>query len=182
MRTHFEVLGLVGQVFGLGSKPQVLKNCPVRTALFFEMLKFCGLPEKDINFWRSPEKLFGIPLNLENTCACVLDRKHSCPWPQKTLPLASRGFVFGLRFFFVSLACSLMFSTPPLTITIKFEQLTKLFEQKNKPSLQFWPIQVSILVHSIIGNNNKTHEIMKTMPPTCCFTFRLFRWMRANPI
>ena len=33
----------------LGSKPQVLKNWPVlglRTALFFDLLKFCGAPEK----------------------------------------------------------------------------------------------------------------------------------------
>ena len=33
----------------LASKPQVLENLPVlgsRTALFFEMLKFCGAPEE----------------------------------------------------------------------------------------------------------------------------------------
>ena len=33
----------------LASRPQVLENCPVlgsRTALFFELLKFCGAPEK----------------------------------------------------------------------------------------------------------------------------------------
>ena len=37
--------GLKGQVLGLGLEGQVLKNCPViglRTALFFEPLKFCG--------------------------------------------------------------------------------------------------------------------------------------------
>ena len=44
-RTHFEVPDLEGQVFGLGSKLQVLKNCP---ALFFQLLKFCSLPEKTI--------------------------------------------------------------------------------------------------------------------------------------
>ena len=52
-RTHFEVLNLEGQVFGLGleASPQVLENCPVlgsRTALFFEPLKFC---------WKTPETL-----------------------------------------------------------------------------------------------------------------------------
>ena len=39
-RTHFEVLGLEGQV---------LENWPVlgsRTAVFFELLKFCGALEK----------------------------------------------------------------------------------------------------------------------------------------
>ena len=53
-RTHFEVLGLglEGQVLGLGleaSRPQVLENWPVlgsRTALFFELLKFCEALEK----------------------------------------------------------------------------------------------------------------------------------------
>ena len=41
-RTHFEVLGL-------GLEGQVLENWPVlgsRTALFFELLKFCGALEK----------------------------------------------------------------------------------------------------------------------------------------
>ena len=61
----------------LASRPQVLENWPVlgsRTALFFELLKFCGVLEKfifwktffcgdhvknfceDFFFWRSPEK------------------------------------------------------------------------------------------------------------------------------
>ena len=60
----------------LASRPQVLKNWPVlgsRTALFFELLKFCGALEKvfgkrffcgdrlknfceDLFFWRSLEK------------------------------------------------------------------------------------------------------------------------------
>ena len=42
-RTHFEVLGLDA------SRPQVLKNWLVlgsRTALLFELLKFCGALEK----------------------------------------------------------------------------------------------------------------------------------------
>ena len=81
-----------------------------------------------------------MPVSL-TASILVLGLERVCLWP---------------RIFFVSLASSLISSTPTLTITLKFEQLTKLFEQKNKPSLQFWPIQVSILVHSIIGNNNKT--------------------------
>ena len=43
-RTDFEVLGLENQVLGLG-----LENWPVLgsiTALFFELLKFCGALEK----------------------------------------------------------------------------------------------------------------------------------------
>ena len=82
----------------LASRPQVLENWPVlgsRTALFFELLKFCGALEKffgkrffcgdrlknfcaDLFFWRSPEKFLRRPffLILESTCACVLG-----PWP-----------------------------------------------------------------------------------------------------
>ena len=40
---------LASKVKSLASKPQVFKNCPVlgsRTALFFELLKFCEAPEK----------------------------------------------------------------------------------------------------------------------------------------
>ena len=46
----------------LASRPQVLKNCPVlgsRTALFFELLKFCGALEKlcgKLFLWRWLEK------------------------------------------------------------------------------------------------------------------------------
>ena len=46
----------------LASRPQVLENWPVlgsRTALFFELLKFCGALEKflgNLFLWRSPEK------------------------------------------------------------------------------------------------------------------------------
>ena len=39
---------------------------------------------------------------LESTCACVLGLEHSCLWP---------------RIFFVSLASSLVSSTPPLLVT-----------------------------------------------------------------
>ena len=49
LKSHFEVLSLASKVKSL--KPQVRENCPalgLRTALYFELLKFC----------RSPEKLF----------------------------------------------------------------------------------------------------------------------------
>ena len=48
----------------LASRPQVLENRPVlglRTALFFELLKFCGALEKLFGkrfLWRSLEKVF----------------------------------------------------------------------------------------------------------------------------
>ena len=136
----------------LASKPQVLENCPVlgsRTALFFEPLKFC---------WKAPEtsqkicvhlflfssgrnrlkknflktffawkkifntfffeiawKIFLKTFFLENTCACVLGLKRVCPWP---------------RNLFVSLASSLVSSTPPLIFTprdCKFCELHRIF-------------------------------------------------------
>ena len=69
-------LALASKVKSLASSPQVLENWPVlgsRTALFFELLKFCGAVEKffgkrffcgdrlknfceDLFFLRSPEK------------------------------------------------------------------------------------------------------------------------------
>ena len=50
-RTHFEalVLALASKVKSLASRPQVLENQPVfrsRTAVFFELLKFCGALER----------------------------------------------------------------------------------------------------------------------------------------
>ena len=97
-RTYFEVLGLEGQV---------LENWPVlgsRTALFFELLKFCGALE---NFfgrlffveiaWKIFEKTFffgehlhlcpwslasSIPvLGLERVCPWPWPRIFLCPWP-----------------------------------------------------------------------------------------------------
>ena len=82
--------GVLEDVFGLKdtfwwpwprrSSPwlHVLKNCPVlgsRTAVFFELLKFCRVPEK--NFWKL---FFGEHLRL-------------CPW---SLALASSIPVLGL--------------------------------------------------------------------------------------
>ena len=55
-------LVLASKVKSLASRPQVLKNWPVlgsRTAVFFELLKFCGAVEKffrKLFLWRSLEK------------------------------------------------------------------------------------------------------------------------------
>ena len=120
-RTHFEVLGLglglEGQVLGLGlaSKPQVLENWPVlgsRTALFFELLKFCEALEKFFGkrffveiarkifvktffFWRSKKKflLFWRALAL---VSLVLGLEHSCPWPRECLSSERLSLVLAL--------------------------------------------------------------------------------------
>ena len=71
----------------LASKPQVLKNCPVldsKTAVFFELLKVCGAPEKFFGkrFSGDRLKIFSEDLCfLESTCTCVLG-----PWPREGLP------------------------------------------------------------------------------------------------
>ena len=94
----------------LASRPQILKNWPVlgsRTALCFELLKFCGALEKFFgkrffveiagkNFVKTFFFSFGDRLKnfcedlffiLESTCACVLGLgfEHSCPWPRECL-------------------------------------------------------------------------------------------------
>ena len=96
----------------LASRPQVLENWPVlgsRTAVFFELLKFCGALEKFFRkrffveiAWKIYVKtffFFGDRLKnfcedlfffLETTCACVLG-----PWPRAFLSLASRVSVLG---------------------------------------------------------------------------------------
>ena len=131
----------------LASRPQVLENWPVlgsRTALFFELLKFCGALEKffrkrffveiacknfceDFFFffflWRSPEKFLWRPFFfLESTCAWVLGLglEHSCPWPRECLSSESCPWPWPwprIFFVFLALASSLVSSTPPLLPT-----------------------------------------------------------------
>ena len=81
----------------LASRPEVLKNWPVlgsRTALFFELLKFCGAVEKFFGkrfLWRSFEKFLWRPFFFFwRAFALVslvlgLGLEHSCPWPRECL-------------------------------------------------------------------------------------------------
>ena len=85
----------------LASRPRVLENWPVlgsRTALFFELLNFCGALEKFFRkrffveiAWKIFVKTFFF-FFLESTCACVLG---PWPWPRAFLSLASRVSVLG---------------------------------------------------------------------------------------
>ena len=118
-------LALKVKSLALASKPQVLENGPVlgsRTALFFELLKFCKGPEKI--FWKtffSGDRLFFREDRLKNIfedlffwralalVSLVLGLEHSCPWPREDL--SSEGLSLASDFF-VSL--SLVSSTPPL--------------------------------------------------------------------
>ena len=81
----------------LASRPQVLENWPVlgsRTALFFELLKFCEALENLFGKrFFSGDRLKNFSEDLfffEIACACVLG-----PWPRAFLSLASRVSVLG---------------------------------------------------------------------------------------
>ena len=119
----------------LASKPQVLENCSVlgsKTALFLELLKFGRSPEK--NFWR-PFFCFGEQLRL-------------CPW---SLALASSIPVLGLervcpqkgcpwpRIFFVSLASSLVSSTPPLLFKFMKAEMREKEQSNFLPNSRWRP-------------------------------------------
>ena len=66
-KTHFQVVALALKakflaLMALDSKAQVLENCPVpslRTAVFFELLKFCRLPEK-LFYYIARKKLYRL--------------------------------------------------------------------------------------------------------------------------
>ena len=137
-RTHFEVLGLglEGQVLGLeASSPQ---NWPVlgsRTALFFELLKVCGALETFFG------KRFFVEIAWKIFVKTFFFGKHlrlcPWPWPRAFLSLASRVSVLGeavldlgLGFFFVSLASSLVFSTPPLPKIMRWILTMKWYHRK----------------------------------------------------
>ena len=82
----------------LASRPQVLENWPVlgsRTAVFFELLKFCGAVEKFFGktFFRGDrlknfcEDLFFLFWRALTPVSLVLGLEHSCPWPREGLSL-----------------------------------------------------------------------------------------------
>ena len=90
--------GHILKSLALASRPQVLENWPVlgsKTAVFFELLKFCGAVEKFFVkrfFVEIARKIFVKAFFLESTSACVLG---PWPWPQAFLSLASRESVLG---------------------------------------------------------------------------------------
>ena len=148
-KTHFEVLGLEVQI--LGSKPQILENCPVlgsRTALFFEWLKFCRSAEKCFSrqffFWRSPEKFFLIFFLLwrspEKNFWRPFFGKHLglCPWPRACLSSEGMSLAFALDFFCV---LSLVSSSPPLYFMLYNYSLickvAKWIQRKTKAKKRF---------------------------------------------
>ena len=121
-RTHFEV-ALASKVKSLASRPQVFENWLVlgsRTAVFFELLKFCGALEKFL--WRL--FFFGehlpLVLGLESVCP-----RKGCPWP---------------RIFFVSLASRTHFKV--LSLGLEASSPRKLACPRLEDSSIFWIVKI----------------------------------------
>ena len=96
----------------LTSRPQVLENWPVlgsRTALFFELLKFCGALEKFFGkrfFVEIVKKIFVKTFFFWRALALVslvlgLGLKHSCPWPRECLSSKRLSLALASNFFCV---------------------------------------------------------------------------------
>ena len=106
-------MSLASKVKSLALKPQLLENSPVlglRTALFFELLKGCGAPEKFFEklffseialkifletffFWRSRKALALVPLDF--------GLEHSCSWPREGLSSVELSLALASVFFLV---------------------------------------------------------------------------------
>ena len=105
-RTHFEVLGLEGQVPGLGleaSSPRKLACLRLEDSTVFWIVKILW------NAWKIFWKTFFCGDRLKNFCELGLESvcpRKGCPWPWP-------------RIFFVSLASSLVSSTPPLVLGLE---------------------------------------------------------------
>ena len=96
----------------LASRAQVLKNWPVlgsRTALFFELLKFCGALEKFFGkrfFVEIARKIFVKTYFFWRALALVslvlgLGLEHSCPWPRECLSSERLSLALASDFFCV---------------------------------------------------------------------------------
>ena len=122
----------------LASRPQVLENWPVlgsRTAVFFELLKFCGALEKFFGkrffveiAWKLFVKTFFFFWRALALVSLVLGLglEHSCPWPRECLfseRLSSWPWIFLVS---LALASSLVSSTPPLIYRLVISKSVKV--------------------------------------------------------
>ena len=141
----------------LASRPQVLENWPVlgsRTALFFELLKFCEALEKFFGKRFFVEiagkifvKTFFFFFFFEIACkifvktffffwralalvSLVLGLEHPCPWPRECLSSERLSLALAWDFFVsLALASSLVSSTPPLMLIHLQYLITKTFDE-----------------------------------------------------
>ena len=126
-RTHFEVLGLEGQVLSLGlgleaSSPRKLACPRLEDSTIFWKVKilwsawkifwktfFSGDRLKnfceDLFFWRSPEKFLWRPFFFFGEhlrfVSLVLGLEHSCPWPRECLSSERLSLALASDFFCV---------------------------------------------------------------------------------
>ena len=127
----------------LASRPQVLENWPVlgsRTALFFELLKFCGAVEKFFGkrfFVEIARKIFVKTFFFWRALALVflalgLGLEHSCPWPQEVLSSKRLSLALASDFF-----CVLDLGLEPCVLdftsgtNILFNKQTKIYNFSN---------------------------------------------------
>ena len=121
----------------IASKPQILNNCSVlgsKSALFFELLKFCWKNAKNLaGNLRKPFLLSSIGDRLKNFFEGVLflffifrEHQRLCPWPlASSIPVLSLERVCPRkgcpwpRIFYVFLASNLVSSTPHLLIAFR---------------------------------------------------------------
>ena len=147
-RTDFEVLGLEGQVLGLGleaSRPPKLACPRLEDSTIFWIVQVLWSAWKI--FWKTffcgdRLKNFGKTFFfLESTCACVLGLglEHSCPWPRECLSSERLSLALASDFF-VSLA--LVSSTPPLI----FKILVFVFSWPNWVEIDSLPINSYLTV------------------------------------
>ena len=118
-RTHFEVLGLEGQVLGLeASSPRKLACPRLEDSSIFWIVKILWSAWKI--FWKTffcgDEKFLWRPLFfLESTCACVLG-PWPWPWPRAFLSLASRVSVLGKAVLGLGFFCVLGLGLEPCVL------------------------------------------------------------------
>ena len=148
-RTHFEVLGLglESQVLGLEAS-KVLENWPVlglRTALFFDLLKFRGALEKFL------ENVFFCGDRLKHFCEDLFffgEHLCLCPWPRAFLSLASRVSVLGKA------VLGLGFFLCPWPWPRVLDSTSSLL------SLSLWGVLLSIAGHQLLHINVTQQSVM----------------------
>ena len=143
-RTHFEVLGLEGQVLGLeASSPRKLACPRLEDSSNFWIVKilwnawkifwntfFCGNRLK-----KFCEDLFYF---LESTCACVLG-----PWPRAFLSLASRVSVLGKTVLGLGLGffCVLGLGLEPCVLDSTYVKKCNVRQKYLCFATNFWSVQ-----------------------------------------
>ena len=144
--------GHILKSLALASKPQVLKNWPVlgsRTALFFELLKFCVAPEKFFGrrffleiAWKILVKTFFFRRALALVSLVLgLGLEHACPWPLEGLSSERLSLALASDFFCVlglGLEPSVLDSTSDVKLFFILELVLVMIRVGAKFRLWIW--------------------------------------------